>query len=57
MMWPMVAYFAFVLVLVTAVFLFFYFFGAKDSPPATGQPHEGGIVLEGSGPVRFSVGL
>ena len=53
MMWPLVAYFAFVLVLVTAVLLVSYLLGPRHSEPATGQPFEGGIVSEGSAHVRF----
>ena len=55
MMWPMFAYFAFVLVLVTTVLLVSHFLGPRHSDPATGQPYEGGIVSEGSAHVRFSV--
>ena len=55
MMWPLVAYFGFVLVLVTAVLLVSYLLGPRHSDPATGQPYEGGIVSEGSAHVRFSV--
>ena len=44
MMWPLVAYFAFVLVLVTAVLLVSYLLGLRHFDPATGQPFEGSIV-------------
>ena len=55
MPWPLAAYFAFVLFLVTAVLLVSYLLGPRHSEPATGQPFEGGIVQEGSAHVRFLV--
>ncbi len=54
-MWPMVAYFAVVVVLATAVLLVSYLLGERHSEPATGEPYEGGIVSEGSARVRFFV--
>ena len=54
-MWPLVAYFVFVVVLVTAVLVVSYLLGPRHSEPATGQAYEGGIVSEGSARVRFSV--
>ena len=54
-MWPIIAYFAFVLVLVTAVLLVSHLLGPRHSEPATGQPYEGGIVSKGSAHVRFAV--
>lgn len=53
-MWPLVAYFAFVLVLVTATLVVSYLLGPHHSEPATKEPYEGGIVSEGSSRVRFS---
>ena len=55
MLWPLVAYFAFVVVLVAAVLFVSYLLGPRHSEPATGEPYEGGIVSEGSARVRFSV--
>ena len=55
MIWPLVAYFAFVVVLVAAVLLVSYLLGQRHSEPATGEPYEGGIVSEGSARVRLSV--
>jgi NADH-quinone oxidoreductase subunit A len=55
MMWPLVAYFAFVVCLVAVVLFVSYLLGQRHSEPATGQPYEGGIVSEGSARVRFSV--
>jgi len=54
MVWPLIAYFVFVLFLVTAVLVVSYLLGPHHSEPATGQPYEGGIVSEGSARVRFS---
>ena len=55
MLWPLVAYFAFAVVLVAAVLIVSYLLGQRHSEPATGEPYEGGIVSEGSARVRFSV--
>ena len=54
MTWPLVAYFAFVLLLVATVLILSYLLGPRHSEPATGQPYEGGILSEGSARVRFS---
>lgn len=54
MVWPLVAYFGFVVLLVTAVLVVSYLLGPRHSEPATGDPYEGGIVSEGSARVRFS---
>lgn len=54
-MWPLVAYFVLVVLLVAAVLVVSYLLGPRHSEPATGQPYEGGIVSEGSARVRFSV--
>jgi NADH-quinone oxidoreductase subunit A len=53
-MWPLFAYFVFVIFLVTATLVVSYLLGPKHSEPATGEPYEGGIVSEGSARVRFS---
>ena len=55
MIWPLVVYFAFVVVLAAAVLFVSYLLGQRHSEPATGEPYEGGIVSEGSAHVRFSV--
>ena len=55
MIWPLVAYFAFVVVLVATILLVSYLLGQRHFEPATGEPYEGGIVSEGSARVRFSV--
>jgi NADH-quinone oxidoreductase subunit A len=54
-MWPLFAYFAFVIVLVTATLVVSYLLGPRHVEPATGEPYEGGVVSEGSARVRFSV--
>jgi NADH-quinone oxidoreductase subunit A len=55
MTWPLVAYFAFVVVLVGLVLFVSHLLGQRHSEPATGEPYEAGIVSEGSARVRFSV--
>jgi NADH-quinone oxidoreductase subunit A len=55
MIWPLVAYFVFVVFLVAAVLTVSYLLGPRHSEPATGEPYEGGIVSEGSARVRLSV--
>jgi NADH-quinone oxidoreductase subunit A len=55
MIWPLVVYFALVVVLVAATLFVSYLLGQRHSEPATGEPYEGGIVSEGSAHVRFSV--
>ena len=55
MIWPLVAYFAFVVVLVATILVVSYLLGQRHFEPATGEPYEGGIVSEGSARVRFSV--
>jgi len=55
MIWPLVAYFVLVVVLVAMVLSVSYLLGQRHSEPATGDPYEGGIVSEGSARVRFSV--
>jgi NADH-quinone oxidoreductase subunit A len=56
MIWPLVVYFALVIVLVAAVLLGSYLLGQRHSESATGEPYEGGIVSEGSARVRVSAG-
>ena len=55
MIWPLVAYFVFVIFLVAAVLAVSYLIGPRHSEAATGEPYEGGIVSEGSARVRLSV--
>ena len=56
MIWPLVVYFAFVVVLVAAILVISYLLGPRHLEPATGEPYEGGIVSEGSARARFSIG-
>ncbi len=56
MIWPLVAYFVFVVVLVAAILVISYLLGPRHLEPATGEPYEGGIVSEGSARARFSAG-
>jgi len=55
MSWPLVVYFAFIIVLVAAVLGVSYVLGQRHSEPATAETYEGGIVSEGSAHVRFSM--
>jgi NADH-quinone oxidoreductase subunit A len=55
MIWPLLAYFAIVVVLAAAILSVSYLLGQRHSEAATGEPYEGGIVSEGSARVRFSV--
>lgn len=55
MTWPLLVYFAFVIVMVAAILGVSYLLGQRHSEPATGEPFEGGIVSEGSARVRFSI--
>ena len=55
MIWPLVAYFAFVVLLVGVILVLSYLLGQRHFEPATGEPYEGGIVSEGSARARFSV--
>ena len=55
MIWPLVAYFVLVVVMVAAILSVSYLLGQRHSEPATGEPYEGGIVSEGSARVRFSL--
>jgi NADH-quinone oxidoreductase subunit A len=55
MIWPVLVYFAIVIVMAAAILFVSYLLGQRHSEPATGEPYEGGIVSEGSARVRFSV--
>jgi len=55
MSWPLLVYFAFVIVLVAVVLVVSYLLGQRHSEPATAEPYEGGIVSQGSAQVRFSM--
>jgi NADH-quinone oxidoreductase subunit A len=55
MIWPLLVYFAIVIVMAAAILFVSYLLGQTHSEPATGEPYEGGIVSEGSARVRFSL--
>jgi len=55
MIWPLLVYFAIVIVMAAAILFVSYLLGQRHSEPATGEPYEGGIVSEGSARVCFSV--
>jgi len=55
-MWPLLVYFALVVLLVAMVIVVSYLLGQRHSEGATGEPYEGGIVGEGSARARFSMG-
>lgn len=52
-LWPLVVYFALVLVVVTGMLGLSYLLGQRHRAPATGEPYESGIVSTGSARVRF----
>ena len=53
--WPLVVYFAAVILIVATMLSLSYVLGQRHKEPATGSPFESGIVSEGSVHVRFSV--
>ena len=55
MIWPLVAYFAFVVVLVAVIIILSYLLGQRHFEPPPASLTKGGIVSEGSARVRFSV--
>jgi NADH-quinone oxidoreductase subunit A len=54
-MWPLVVYFAAVLVIVGGMLGLSYVLGERHRERATGEPYESGIVSTGSARVRFDV--
>jgi NADH-quinone oxidoreductase subunit A len=54
-LWPLVVYFASVVVLVTAMITLSYILGQRHKDRATGEPYESGIVSTGTAQVRFDV--
>ena len=53
-MWPLLIYFAIVLLLVSGMLVVSYLLGQRHTARATGEPFESGIVSEGSAHVRLS---
>jgi NADH-quinone oxidoreductase subunit A len=54
-LWPLVVYFAAVVVLVTTMIALSYILGQHHKDRATGEPYESGIVSTGTAQVRFDV--
>jgi NADH-quinone oxidoreductase subunit A len=54
-LWPLVAYFAAVLILVTAILLISYYLGQRHTARAKGEPYESGIISTGSAWLRFDI--
>lgn len=53
-LWPILVYFALVLVLVAGMLSLSFVLGQRHRDRATGSPYEAGIVSEGSARVRLS---
>jgi NADH-quinone oxidoreductase subunit A len=53
--WPLVAYFGAVLILVGGMLGLSYVLGQRHSAPQTGQPFESGILATGSAHIRWDV--
>jgi NADH-quinone oxidoreductase subunit A len=53
-LWPILLYFAVVLLLVVSMLALSFVLGEKHRDRATGSPYEAGIVSEGSARVRLS---
>jgi len=53
-MWPLVVYFALVLLLVAGMLVVSYLLGQRHRQRSTGAPYESGILSEGSARVRLS---
>ncbi len=53
-LWPLVLYFALVVLVVTAMLVLSYLLGQHHREKQTGQPYESGIVSTGSARLRFS---
>lgn len=53
-LWPILIYFALVLLLVASMLALSFVLGQKHRDRATGSPYEAGIVSEGSARVRLS---
>ncbi len=54
-LWPLVVYFAAILLLVSAMLIISYFFGARPRPRPDAMPYESGMVPTGSARSRFDV--
>ncbi len=56
-LWPLAAYFAAVVVVVSVMLGLSWVLGERRRAGASGEPYEGGIVAEGSARGRISVGF
>jgi NADH-quinone oxidoreductase subunit A len=54
-LWPMIVYFATVLVIAGGMLGISYMLGERHKEKATGEPYESGIVATGSARLRFDV--
>ncbi len=54
-MWPMVAYFVAVVILVAVMIAFSYVLGERHREKQTAEPYESGIVSTGTARVRFDI--
>ncbi len=54
-LWPLLVYFALVLVVIGGMLGVSYLLGQRHNDPDTGQPYESGIIPTGSARLRFSV--
>ncbi len=52
--WPLLVYFAVVILLVTGMLAVSFVLGERHREPATGAPYESGILSQGSARLRFS---
>jgi NADH-quinone oxidoreductase subunit A len=55
LLWPLVVYFALVLILVGGMLALSWLLGERHREKATGEPYESGIVSTGSARLRFNV--
>jgi len=54
-LWPIAAYFAAVLVLVSAMIIISYILGQRHKERVTDEPYESGIMSTGSAGIRFDI--
>ncbi len=54
-LWPLVVYFAAVIVLVAGILILSYVLGQRHMERATGEPYESGMIPTGSARLRFDV--
>lgn len=54
-LWPLVVYFASVILLVTVMITFSYILGERHREKQTAEPYESGIVSTGTARVRFDI--